>query len=193
MNRPTLAAIFGSFCFSTVLAIGAPARAEPPPPDYAALGGYIGAGAGFGVETFEGLLHRQDFTTSYGADVWGGYRFLPSFAIELEVQYLPNYDWKLNPGYSLDNLNATVNAKGYMLTGRFQPYGLVGMGASGFREKFEGSRDDEVGFAMRFGAGIEAYATPHLAGVFQIGYLLHTGAVKNLNFVTFTLGAQYRF
>lgn len=188
------ASFFGIVCFA-VAAFPTPARSEAPPdPGFGRPGFYLGGALAIGLETFTGRLDDVDFSTSYGGDLWGGYRISKNFALELEAQVLPNFVHdSAGPDLRLDNVNFTANAKGYLLHGRFQPYGLVGLGGSWFEASYEDESDRQGGFAMRFGAGLEAYATRHLAAVTQVSYLLQAGKIDDLNFVTISLGAVLRF
>jgi hypothetical protein len=49
------------------------------------------------------------------------------------------------------------------------------------------------GFLMRFGGGMDVYATDHLVLNAEASHDLPTGDVLSLRFVPLTLGAQYRF
>jgi len=192
-------------------------------------GAYVGVGFSYGFENF-GLSKTEDAASdiigarvelgaddSPGFDIRGGYRLHPNFAIEGEIQYFTGFDLNidnmstrgetinLNEKFgSIDTLAVTVNAKGYVLTGRVQPYGLFGIGLAraNFDPEIEGvdSQDDNQ-FAVRFGAGVDFYATENIVINAEAGYLLPTSDYKfgegdpglGGDIIPLTIGLQYRF
>jgi opacity protein-like surface antigen len=48
-------------------------------------------------------------------------------------------------------------------------------------------------FAMRFGGGLEFYATKHIVLTLDTDYVLPFGDLENLDYVTIGWGLQYRF
>src|SRR5689334_717400 len=108
---------------------GAALAAEPNSGDYGRRGWYVGGGATYAFEQFPD--HRDvsvDGTPGFKA--LGGYRVLPNLAAELDVDYLHGFDVHVD-GYdagSIRGVATTVNGKGYLTTGRVQPYGVAGIG-----------------------------------------------------------------
>jgi len=92
------------------------------------------------------------------------------------------------------------NVKGYLLTGRIQPLLFVG---ANFMEATVGGggvgHTSESGFAARFGAGVDFYATACEAGSpchllsLDASYVLPTGDVEDANFISLGWGFQIRF
>ena len=106
-----------------------------------------------------------------------------------------------------------------IMAGRIQPYALAGLGATivvteqGNAPGFIPSHGDSVGFVMRFGLGVDFYATENIVLSFEGAYALSTGSagrgaetsgkdrlpeegylpLKNLDHVALSLGATYRF
>ena len=76
------------------------------------------------------------------------------------------------------------------MEGRLQPYLLVGIGASSFRTP----RGREIGFATRWGIGLDTYVTDEIALTVGASYLWSIGTpVRDLNYVSLNWGAMYRF
>jgi opacity protein-like surface antigen len=206
-------------------AYGEPVQAEetpaaPPAPravvvqeeeiDYAAPGFYIGAGGAYGIELFAGHDARVD--NSGGFHVRAGYRIIPNLAVEVLYENFLQFD--SDPG-SVDAWTTTVNAKGYILTGRYQPYVLLGLGyiagnGSGGNPDGPGGVAPDVslnpqhgastdvanpgnGFLMRFGVGMDAYITEHLSMGPEIAYDLPFGGASNLDLIDISLGLRYKF
>ncbi len=152
-----------------------------------------------------------------------GYRFHPHVSAELEVEWLAELDgvvsWQPpepnpdpDPTTDVDRENIaemridawtiTANAKGYLLTGRHQPYVLLGMGVMTADVEFNAlnadgaalvASDRETGFATRFGGGIEVYMTEKSVLTLGTEYVLPTGDTKDLDYFSVLLGYQHRF
>jgi opacity protein-like surface antigen len=135
---------------------------------------------------------------SPGVGVRGGYRFHPHFAGEVQFEWFPSMDIEYSgvSSVELDMLTFTANAKGYLLTGRTQPFLLIGAGFMHFE------LDDRVGlgihekgddFAARFGGGVEFYIDSNFVLTLDSSYVLPTGDADHLDHVLVALGLQYRF
>ena len=145
-----------------------------------------------------------------GLDARVGYRFHPRLAAEVEIQWFakagiqftedegdpPPLDPTLVEALTLETVTLTVNSKAYLLTGRFQPFLLVGAGFMHFDAKDAlglGLSVDGDGFAARFGGGLDFYLTPNVVIALDGSYVLPTGDADGLNYVSWSLGLQYRF
>jgi opacity protein-like surface antigen len=162
--------------------------------------------------------------TSLDNDVWagggrGGYRCHPYVATELQFERLANFKGSLMEtdiptndkvrsfDLKLQPLVVTSNAKGYLLTGRYQPYVLGGVGFMRMDAKsfdttttpgtiagFAGHASNlEVRVALRFGAGLDFYVTDNIVMTAEGSYLMPTGKLDGLDYYSFGLGMQYRF
>jgi len=143
---------------------------------------------------------------------WGvggnaGNRCHERFATEAEVQWMTGFTGDVYAEgqgrisrFYLDVLTGTVNFKGYLLTGRFQPYGLIGIGAMTVDSRIE----DTVGnapekntsntmFAARFGGGIDVYVTRHIVAKAGVDYLMPISGIKNFKALIVDAGLEYRF
>ena len=147
-----------------------------------------------------GVLDRNN---PVGLGVRVGYRFHPHLAAEIELQWYSDMkiDFLVNDDTTkllkLESLTLTGNVKGYLLTGRIQPFVLAGAGLIHFKSKdnfdlgvIKTKGDD---FATRFGAGIDFYINDHVVGVAEGGYMLPFGSADGLDYVFWSVGLQYRF
>jgi opacity protein-like surface antigen len=219
-------AVMGIVCTSVALT----AEDEVDEDDFARRGWMVGVAGSSAIELFEEEL-QADFRrqvdpigggfgstasvaslpvdNSLGFNGRVGYRCHPRFSAEVEVEWLHGFDADLEqPGVvqlarvEVDPLVVTANAKGYLLTGRYQPFLLVGAGAMSGDLKvrdpvglsFTGidSQSENV-FAMRFGGGIDLYATKNIVVSLEADYVLPFGKLEDLNYVTLSWGFQYRF
>ena len=137
-----------------------------------------------------------------------GYRCHRFVSAELQFEWLDTFDGTISEvgtanqyRAKLDPLVTTVNAKGYLLSGRTQPFLLAGVGFMKIKtESYElpgstpsSSRGSRTDYAMRFGGGVDFYATQHIVASLEGSYVLPTGRLQGLDFYTFGLGMQYRF
>ena len=155
---------------------------------------YVQAAGSFAFEEFKSGIGGSN---SLGFDLAAGLRITSWLAAEVQ------FDW--SDGMDPHSANAskpggvswatTFNARAYPLTdyfmeGRIQPYLLAGIGASSFRT--ESGR--EVGFATRWGVGVDTYVTEKIALTVGASYLWSIGTpVRDLNYVSLNWGAMYRF
>jgi hypothetical protein len=146
-------------------------------------------------------------TTEKGVDIEpgfggrGGYRFHPHFSGEVQFEWLSPRD--INRGGSkaakLKTVTATANAKGYLLTGRIQPYLLTGIGLmhsdlDGTNVGFGGlPKKQSDDFLARFGGGVEIYIDPETVLTLESNYMLPTGDASDLDHVLVSFGIQIRF
>jgi opacity protein-like surface antigen len=185
-------------CTCTLL-IALAGSAEETEPDYGATGPYLGIGAAYAWDQFDGF-GSLDPDMAIGFDAWGGYRFLSYLAAELQLEYLNGFDIQIPgdfffPSQKLEGeaLTFTGNLKAYLPLGRFQPFILSGVGLGYF--KFEIGRTDisDTAFAARFGGGVDFYVTEALALQVSSSYVLQTGDLDGLDYVSLIAGLQYRF
>lgn len=182
------------------------ADAEASPPDTARTGAYVGLAGGVSfltraedeLEDATGIPFDVDPSGTLHARV--GYRLHPHFAAEVHFEWLSEFDIEV-PGLgrrvaTLDGWALGADAKGYVLTGRVQPFLLVGLGALHAELEDDlglGVSVEETGFAARFGGGLDVYATDHVVLGLDLSYLLPTGDVEELDTVSLGFGVQYRF
>jgi len=143
-----------------------------------------------------------------------GYRVLPRLAAEVQFEWLSQAqvdvagDFDQNNVFELNSWVVTANAKGYMIpTGRVQPFLSAGVGMIHVNSKENvmvlnqetqqlvplDLRNDDNGFVLRMGGGVDVYFTPHVALVLDASYVLPTGGVAPFDYVAGGIGVQYRF
>ena len=162
-------------------------------PDYAREGGYVGGGVAFGFDNFD-LPSSVDPDSAYGFDVWGGYRFHPNWSTELQLEYVNGFDIDLW-GFDVDAqpLTFTGNLKLYLSKERFQPFLLTGIGLGWADLKGSGVGGDDIGFAARFGGGFDLYLNESWAFQVNSSYVLQTGSLDGVDYISLLTGLQYRF
>ncbi len=189
-----------------VLAQSAAANAPTQDDDFDRNGFYVGVGlAGAAYTEVKDDLEKAlpagisvDVEVPPGLDARVGYRFHRRLAGEVQLQWFPKADIEFadTKALKLETLTVTANAKGYLLTGRIQPFLLVGAGLMHFDAKDTlglGLRAKGEGFAARFGGGVDVYLNRNFLLALDAGYVLPTGDVDGLDYVSFSLGLQYRF
>ena len=150
-----------------------------------------------GVFAFEEFEKGNGGSNSLGFNLAAGLRIAPWLAGEVQFEWLDGMDPHpantTKPGGV--NWATTFNARAYPLgdffmEGRIQPYLLAGLGASSFRTV----RGREVGFATRWGVGVDTYVTDEIALTVGASYLWSIGSpVRDLNYVSLSWGVMYRF
>jgi opacity protein-like surface antigen len=191
--------------------------------DFARRGWMVGVAGSYAIETFqddaesdfqkalgpEGPAVNLSVDNSFGFNGQVGYRCHRRFSAEVQTEWLSGFDADLTQPnvdqlakVSYEPVVVTANVKGYFLTGRYQPFLLVGAGAMTADTKlrdpvglaFTGlDSESENAFVMRFGGGIDLYATENVALSLGIDYVLPFGNLDALDYVTIGWGVQYRF
>lgn len=145
-----------------------------------------------------------------GLDVRAGYRFHPHLGADIEFLWFtksvtefigttlenPNIKNDRFDVFKVETLNFFANLKGYILTGRIQPFAQVGAGLMHAKVDDKLSLNTLEGgdaFVARFGGGVDLYISPHFAFSVEGDYLLPTGSQNQLNSGTWSAGIKYRF
>ena len=178
------------------IAIGTGEIAAADHEDFGRTGAYIGGG-------FVGALNETDLDDatgdSLGFDLRGGYRLHPHFAVEGQLSYLDNIGGNFGVAdVDLKTLIGTANVKGFLLTGRVQPYAQAGIGGTALHAKasFLGNTvasDSDTEFTFRGGGGVDVYVSPRVNLYTEATYVLLTGDFAGSGFVPFVFGAQFHF
>ena len=203
-------ALIGSATSARAGAYGEPERAEEAPApapavamqaeeevDYARVGPYVGIGGNYAIENFDATGVGND-GNSPGFHVRAGYRVHPNVAIEGLYEYMSEFDEDSFPASrTTNNYSAwavTLNAKGYLLTGRWQPYLLYGLGYIDVNgHNVQNNTGTGEGLDMRFGAGMDACLTENIAIGPEVAYVLPFGDAANFDMITVALGLRYKF
>lgn len=162
--------------------------------DYARKGFYTGVGGSAAFEDFDiGGLDVD--TVAPGVNFKAGYRFLPNFAGEFDFLYVDG--WEVEDVIDLTALAFSARGKGYLSTGRIQPYAAVGVGVVEGDASVEvfGVKvsTDETEFAANFGGGVDFYATKNIVLYAEATYYLTTGDLDDFPFIPVNMGFQFRF
>lgn len=239
-----MGAISGILCGLTVLYDWG--DAESATEGFDRRGIFIGAGGGFAGEKFSRRPVNDIadiFSNQPGRDVgifagpaaigkaddsWSvnghaGYRCHPRYSVEGTLEYFGGFDtdWTGVLGTGGDDIDvfaATIDIKGYLLTGRYQPYLLLGGGTMHIDTKVTNPTGiagtipngapppdniavrgpviqsrDYTDFVFRFGGGVDLYATDHVVVNVGASYLLPMGEVSGTDVFTVGGGIEYRF
>lgn len=170
---------------------------------YARNGFYAGLSGHYALELFDtdpitrvpGFSASSRDTGGFGVSI--GYRAHRHFAAEgLFQQYARFRVRSKQNGQRLESdkfagYSWTLNGKAYLLTGRIQPYGLLGMGVLVLKKRFRNDRQES--FAGRMGGGIDFYLTENWLLGGEIGYMAPARDLDDFPFVTFAGIVSYRF
>ena len=215
LGASIFALFLGAFCAN------GPSSLDRPEGDADAFdrrGWLVGAKGSYARQTFEDEAESDvrdlvppaslSVDDSFAISGHAGYRCDPRFSAAVQVEWVDEFDADVTvPGegkvasVTAESVIVTANAKGYLLTGRFQPFALFGLG--GMTAKIEAkdidprasltAREREQGFVARFGGGIDVYATKNVVVTLGVDYLLPWGDVDALDFVSIGGGVEYRF
>jgi hypothetical protein len=152
--------------------------------------------------------------TSFGFDGRAGYRCHQRVSAEVQVEWFDSTDGNATIIYreptdprgplgfakiDVEPLAVTVNAKGYLMTGRYQPFLGLGAGLLTVKSKVtditngSSTTDHTTDFALRFAGGIDLYATRNVAVTLDLDYLLPFGDLEDRDYMSLGVGIQYRF
>ncbi len=142
-----------------------------------------------------GVVAAEDFKerlggsvdNSLGFDVRAGYRWHPNFATELGFEWLNEFEGKKG-GPSIEGWSLTANSKAFLSTGRFQPFGILGLGIYSAESSGAGSSLDETEFGVRVGGGFNLFLTQSIALNGEGAYNFATGDLDDLRYTSFTWG-----
>jgi len=223
-----------------------PEGENSPDNDFGRRGFFVGVGGNYAGENFSArpvgdiadIFSNQPGrgipiipgpeTTSNPDDSWsvkgsGGYRCHSRFSVGATVEYFGGFDtsWTGVMGTGSDDIDmfvATTDIKGYLMTGRYQPYLLAGGGTMHVKTEVTNPTGigtttvnpfpppdnfpnitpvvqsrDYTDFVFRFGGGIDVYATDNVVVNIGASYLLPLGDVSGLKLFTVGGGIEYRF
>lgn len=199
-----------------------PNRVAAEDSEYARNGLYVSAAGSWAIYPDLADAANQAFTTTVPVDVQSplgfdtrfGYRFHPRFATEAQFEWLSEAEIPLTATsqFQLETWTLTANAKAYILTGRYQPFILLGVGTTNFEygdEAAVGINVEGYNFAARMGGGIDLYATRNIVVSLDATYVINAivdqqrlrstpeeylGLVTDgPNHFSLTWGLQYRF
>jgi hypothetical protein len=165
-------------------------------------GFYLGLAGTWGIEKFQDS-NNINADDSIGFNARAGYRALSWLSAEVQGEWMANFNLNLGPEDGKIEMHLIgANLRLNLPTGLIQPYLLLGGGymhadlrgvhQGNVQKSFTDGADGDGGFG-RFGGGMEFYPWPWLAVDLGIAYVLPTGDVDNLDYLSVTWGALYRF
>ncbi len=122
----------------------------------------------------------------FGLDVTLGWRNSERIGVETEFEWITNTE-----GAEYGSWLLGANLKYYVLKDRIQPY-LIG-GINGTWTKVPGATDSLYDWSFRNGIGVDYYLTRHWALSSETTFVWGVGDLWNNYFLTFGVGAMYRF
>ncbi|MGR9106301.1 MAG: outer membrane beta-barrel protein [Gammaproteobacteria bacterium] len=216
VRRHSLGIVFNLAFLAMIFGLH-PALADEPP-DFAREGAYLGLGGTYAFHWFAGKSFDRNLggqgvqvisSSSGGLNARAGYRVNSWFAAEVEYEWIDGFTNKIRGSNvaTLTSHQLTLNGKFFVPTGgRFQPYGLLGVGLSIWEAsdrvgRGSGLEATSAGLAGRVGLGLDAYVTNNLLVNVGVDMALSTtridnsldGDLKNLFYIPIQLGLQYRF
>lgn len=157
-----------------------------------------------------------DVSNSSGFGFRAGRRVLANVAVELQVEHMTNFQTEIADfgTIDMDTTALTGNLRLPILTGRIQPYALIGAGVmwaspdsawpqqdiqpsrvSTNRTRYEDIvRANDAGVVLRLGGGVDVYVDEHVYLSSEFAWVASQGeAVNDVKYMSIGLGIGYRF
>lgn len=167
------------------------AQVEEEATDPARSGPILGLGGIAAIENFSGLGQKVD-TASGGFSAHVGYRFTPRFSADMRIEKYQEFD---SPTGEVNGWSIGLNGRGYLLTGAFQPFLMGGINYMDMETTNSAATNvnkTDDGPGLRFGTGLDWYATSNIVVTADISYVLGLSQVNGYDMVVFGLGLFYR-
>lgn len=181
--------------------------------DYARRGALVGVSLSYAHETYESDVEPSgtnlSVKDSLGMRGRAGYRCHRYASADLQIEWLDEFKGKLFEDgmghvadFDVEPIVATANARGYvpLFGDRVQPFVLFGAGLASVKTVLRdvqgaGGRktDRTTEFALRAGGGIDFYVTPNIVLTLESDYMQAFDDLKDFDYVSIGLGAQYRY
>jgi hypothetical protein len=160
--------------------------------DPARPGPILGLGGLYALDNFDGIGLKTEGSGGYNIHV--GYRFNKWVSTDLHIERYQEFD---APPGEVNGWAVGQNVRGYAMSGSIQPFGLLGinyldMETTGSSNLPLNPKKTDDGPAMRFGFGLDWYATPKFVITTDISYLLGFGEVGDYDVAVFSAGFFYR-
>jgi hypothetical protein len=168
--------------------------------DFTRDGWYMQGQFAYGLENFD----EVESDDAFGGNFAIGYRFHPLGAMEVEFEYLDQFDFD-GPGDAQVNssFNASLDGRLYplaslfdpgSLANRFQPFLKLGVAWMWVREQNpDASSRNNGAVAGRFGAGLDVYLTQKVVLTLAANYMLPNNPIEDRQYTSLAGGLQYRF
>lgn len=192
------------FCLATAAQAGDQRRFSQGDGDYARSGLYVGGGIVGGFTTrLEGQLteipgvDNVEVDPSFGLAGRLGARITPHLALEAHYEWMEDFETSVD-GIEIAETRTqalTGDVKGYLATGRVQPYLSAGLGflSATSDDPVTTFQKTDTDFAARFGGGVDFYVTRNIGLSVDSSYVIPTGDVEDLDYVSVGAGVFFRF
>jgi opacity protein-like surface antigen len=191
---------------------GETVEVTPPPPeagdaeepaaehDFTRDGWYAQGQFAYGLENFD----EVEADDAFGGNFALGYRFHPLGAMDVEFEYLDQFDFD-GPAEAQVNSSFNVSLNGRLyplatlfdpasLANRFQPFLKLGVAWMWVREQDpDASSRNNGAVAGRFGAGLDVYLTQKIVLTLSGNYMLPNNSIEDRQYTSVGAGLQYRF
>lgn len=215
------AMVTGIVCWTVELAAGEQLRDPEVKDDYDRRGFYVGGQALLGLEFIDKKQETRSLNEAFtpfsvefdikqrttgGLSFTLGRRCTSRVAVEFKFEWLDDFHGKMDvvergrvTDVNISPFSGTINVKAFALTGRIQPYGLLGMGFMSVHTDSINTTDKVSSaqttglLVVRFGAGVDYYVTRNWVATTSIDYVYSATNLKLLDYMSFGMGVQYRF
>ena len=144
---------------------------------------------------------------SAGFTARAGYRCNGRLSTELGIEWLDEVSRSVRtPGQgeiattTTQPLFVSSNAKGYLFSGRYQPFVILGVGTlyvdsvtTNTKGSISDSSNKYSSIALRMGGGLDFYITEHIVLDVEASYVLPVSAIETYKYISVGAGLQYRF
>ena len=172
--------------------------------DYARPGLYVGGGIVGGFTTrLEGQLteipgvNNVEVDPSFGLSGRVGARITPHLALEAHYEWMEDFETSVDGTEIAETQTQTFtgDVKGYLATGRVQPYLSAGIGVLSAKsdDPVTTFQKTDTDFAARFGGGVDFYLSENVGLSLDSSYVVPTGDVEDLDYVSLGAGVFFRF
>lgn len=185
-------AIVLGIAFALALAPGARAEddEEEEEIDPTLSGYYLGVTAGTAIEQFS----NGDYDTGQGAGAFAGYRAGEFTSVELQAEFLENFETNRGTNNEVDLWLATLNFRMHIAMGRLEPYITYGAGALGVDSTGGAAgRGKRADIVFKGGGGLAYHLSDALSVFGAATYALPLGSAKKYEHTSFVVGVQYKF
>ena len=178
--------------------------------DPARSGPMLGMGATYAHANFDGVGESApntpagqgqkeiDARDSGGYNLHVGYRYNRWTASDLHIERYQKFNADNSAGKDVGQVNGWalgLDQKVYLLPGRFQPNALIGINYLNMETNVKNAANPnktDDGPALRFGAGLDIYATTNFVVTTDVSYMLGLGQTNGYDMVLVSLGFLYR-
>ncbi len=182
---------------------------EPDEDSFTRRGILVAASLAYAHATSESDLEPDDgnlsLKNSFGLKARAGYRCHRYLSADFQAEWIEEFDGTVFPKgagarsrFDVRSLVFTSNLRAYLplLGDRMQPFALVGAGVADMKTKRSvgpGRKNRETEFAVRVGGGVDFYITPNVVVTLDTDWVRPFGSLDDYDYVSGSVGAQYRF